>query len=282
MTSLEPDAGYEQRLSSDVAGSVDAMLGRNPEAVSLAALFGALPGYWPPDVLRVLDDLVFEGGGRSARSTAAASAAAAIRADVDNDSDRGDPVRHLLPVPHPLDADWRFATPARERLLTRAADAAPGACVLLGTPTIFAHACGQLDLREVLLVDRSAVTIRAAQTLAEGHTLLRAVQTDLGTGNAGLVPGRAGVVVADPPWYRPEQAAFLRTAARALRPGGTLLMAASPAGSRPSAPTDRDVLLSDAEACAFELEEVLPSALPYSSPPFERAALARPTDRSRA
>ena len=60
MTSLEPDAGYEQRLSSDVAGSVDAMLGRNPEAVSLAALFGALPGYWPPDVLRVLDDLGIE------------------------------------------------------------------------------------------------------------------------------------------------------------------------------------------------------------------------------
>lgn len=177
-------------------------------------------------------------------------------------------------MPHPLDADWRFAPAARERLLERAS-AAGGPLVLLGTPTLFAHGCGQLDLRELVLVDRGRATVDAARALADGRALLRAVRADVTTDAAldALGPATAHVVVADPPWYRPEQVGFLAAAARTLRPGGALLLAASPRGTRPAAPDDRRLLVSDAALAGLDLVEEEPGLLPYTSPPFERAAL---------
>lgn len=270
------DVSYPRRVERDVAAALDDPAQEpGPNGPDLAGLFARLPGYWPPDVLAALDRLA-AGTRATARATAAGVLARRLRTGTGDDPDYGDQVRLMLPVPHPLDADWRFAAQARERLLERAAFAAPGGCVLLGTPTLFAHVCGQLDLREIVLVDRSAETVKAAWRLADGHDLLRVVRADLSSpGNHGsLAAGTAGIVVADPPWYKPEQAGFLRAAARVLAPGGTLLMAASPTGSRPTGPADRDELLRDAAACGLRLEESAPSDLPYSSPPFERAALA--------
>ena len=270
--------GYPCRVERDVAAVLDDPDQEpGPDGPDPAGLFARLPGYWPLDVLAALDRRA--AGAAGARATAAGVLARRLRTGTGDDPDHGDQVRLMLPVPHPLDADWRFAAQARERLLERAAAAAPGGCVLLGTPTLFAHVCGQLDLRGIVLVDRSAETVKAARRLADGHELLRVVQADLSYpgGHGGLAAGTAGtagVVVADPPWYKPEQAGFLRAAARALAPGGTLLMAASPTGSRPTGQADRDELLRDAAACGLRLEEIAPSELPYSSPPFERAALA--------
>jgi len=277
---------YELRLRAHVAQSLAALPGGAQYAeLLLSELFATLPGYWPADVLAALDEVARVPGPTAAPARGIADA---LRRGPAADPDLGDPMRLLLPVPHPLDADWRFAPAARERLLEQASASAPGACVLLGTPTLFPHSCAQPDRRAIVLVDRSPATVDAARALVHGHDLLRVVRTDLVKDGAGVEAGEAGVVVADPPWYRPEQQAFLRAAARALHPDGTLLMAASPAGSRPTAPQDRELLLADAEANGLRLLDAEPGALHYTSSPFERAALTAagapgtPTDWRRA
>lgn len=278
------DRSYEDRLLDDTSAALMALGGDHADA---RTLFGYLPGYWPVDVLQRLDSLATTMDQGSAML--AKRIARELRGPEADDPDYGDPLRRLLPVPHPLDADWRFTADARNLLLDRAADAASGACILLGTPTLFVHSTGQLDMREVLLVDRSAATVAAAREFAEGHSLLRVFQADLADWRPDpAAEGQASVVVADPPWYRPEQTSFLRAASRALRPGGLLLMAASPLGTRPAAPRDRQLLLDDAEAYGLRLRETEFSLLPYTSSPFERFALeaagvaGTPTDWRRA
>ena len=248
-----------------------AALDAGPDADPVA-LFQRLPGYWPPDVVSRLDEAAGSGG---PGARAAAALAAAVRSGPAADPDHGDPVRLHLPVPHPLDSDWRFAHAARQRLLEQASAEADGPLVLLGTPTLFAHCCMQLDLRKIVLVDRGRRTVEAARSLAAGHGLLGAHRADLTDPASvrGLFRGDAQVVVADPPWYRPEQLGFLVGAAAALRPGGTLLLATSPAGTRSAAEADRQRLLQDADHCGLRLTEAEPGALRYTSSPFERAAL---------
>jgi hypothetical protein len=133
----ERDIAHEARTR----GSVAAVL-KDARAVGarfdLSTVFACLPGYWPPDVLAQLD-LVAQGHDPPSR-VRASQIAAALRSGPTSDPDQGDPTRLLLPVPHPLDGDWRFTAAARQYLLERASDCANGACVLLGTPSLFAHA----------------------------------------------------------------------------------------------------------------------------------------------
>jgi hypothetical protein len=104
--------------------------------------------------------------------------------------------------------------------------------------------------------------------------LLSVVHADLTLAGHNFGIGTATVVVADPPWYRREEVGFLRAASVALGCGGVLFLAASPIGTRPAAPQDRVRLLEDADRQGLCLVEEASGVLPYTSSPFERAALA--------
>lgn len=271
----ETEIAYESRMRADIA-TILADVTASGAPIDLSAFFARLPGYWPPDVLSQLDSAAI--GNDPAIRARAAEIAAKLRTGPVSDPDQGDPTRIMLPVPHPLDADWRFTAAAREHLLESASACASGACVLLGTPSLFAHACDQLDLREVVLVDHSQATVAAARSFARHHALLSVVRADLTVAGHshghGFGIGPASVVVADPPWYRREQVGFLRAASVALGRGGVLLLAAPPAGTRSVASHDRVRLLEDADAQGLRLVEEVPGALSYTSSPFERAAVA--------
>jgi len=244
-------------------------LRRNPN-VDLTDLLHALPGYWPSGVVQDLRRIE-----RSASYEAAAARRALTQlAHPARDPDIGDEVRRLLPVPHALDADWRFTVRTRELLLDIAESHSPRQeTLLLGTPSIFAHMCAQLDMRAAVLVDANRAIVEAANRLAEGHALLRAQEADLLAGaDIGLAP-IFDTVIADPPWYFAEHRSFLDAASALLVPDGAILMAAAPRGTRPGAEVDREELLAHAVAAGFDPVDTIPGVLEYTSSPFERAAL---------
>lgn len=267
---------FARNLDRDVAG-VLATLTRSTDKTAdkptLTDLFSSLPGYWPAAVDEALQRLDHE---HCSLGQTASRLRREIRQPHADDPDFADPVRRQLPVPHPHDADWRFAPRTRALLLERASSHAARDVVLLGAPTLFAHACHELDLRRVTLLDRNPAVVQAANGLASGHTRLTARHADLirREATAGLDGLTADVVIADPPWYRPEQRAFLRAAGQLLNPGGALMLAALPSGSRAAWRADRETLLEDAARCGFQLVSTEDGMLSYSSPPFERAALA--------
>lgn len=236
----------------------------------LTLFLHALPGYWPVDVVADLKRLAV----LTPECAGPASRLLSQLARATPDPDVGDEVRRVLPVPHPLDADWRFTVRTRERLLDIASSLSPRReTLLLGTPSIFAHMCSQLDLRAAVLIDGNRATVDAANRLASDHALLRAQHADLLAGvKIGLKPV-FDTVIADPPWYFAEHRSFLDAASALLVPGGLVLMAAAPRGTRPSAEDDRVELVVHAIDAGFDLVDTLAGELEYTSSPFERAAL---------
>jgi hypothetical protein len=133
--------------------------------------------------------------------------------------------------------------------------------------------CSQLDLRAAVLVDANRATIEAAKRLADGHELLSAHHADLLAGIYNAFEPVFDTVIADPPWYFAEHRAFLDTSSALLVPGGVVLMAAAPRGTRPGADADRAELLAHALEAGFDLMLAMDGELEYTSSPFERAAL---------
>lgn len=251
----------------------------------LSPFLQALPGYWP---VGVIEDLGEIGSAESELSSLAGSLLSSLELSA-VDPDLGDEVRRALPVPHPLDADWRFTVRTRELLLEIADEHSPRReTLLLGTPSLFAHMCAQLDLRAAVLIDTNLATVVSANRLSEGHDLLRAQCADLmNSPDVHLAP-IFDTVIADPPWYFAEHRSFLDMASALLLPGGVVLMAAAPSGTRPSADADRAQLHEHADAAGFDVVETLWGSVGYTSSPFERAALRAcglpsiPTDWRRA
>ena len=258
-------SAFQQARFADVVREL-----RRGSGPNLCELLHALPGYWPAGVVEDLEQIALAVPDLSQQ-------ASQILTDLDvsaKDPDSGDEVRRLLPVPHLLDADWRFTIRTRELLLEIAESHSPRReTLLLGTPSIFVHMCSQLDLRGAVLIDASPATIEAAKSLSAGHARLRAQQADLLSGvNIGLPP-EFDTVIADPPWYFAEHRAFLDAASSLLALGGVALMAAAPRGTRPDALNDRAELLAHAEAAGFDLIDTHWGGVEYTSSPFERAAL---------
>src|SRR6202162_4734223 len=96
-----------------------------------------------------------------------------------------------LPVPHPLDGDWRLEVPTRKDMCRRLRAASlTGEILLLGVPTIFREIVS--EGARVTLVDANT---RLATSLMGGRFIIGDV-SDL----APVVPACASVF-ADPPWY---------------------------------------------------------------------------------
>lgn len=251
------------------AADVGLALRQNPN-VDLTDLLHALPGYWPVGVIQDLHQIE-----RSASDQAVAARRALSQlAYPARDPDLGDEVRRILPVPHPLDADWRFTAHTRELLLDIADSYSPRReTLLLGTPSLFAHMCAQLDVRAAVLVDVNSATVEAARQLADGHVLLGVQQADLLAGPDIGLGAIFDTVIADPPWYFAEHRSFLDAASALLTPDGVILMAAAPRGTRPGAEADREQLSAHGDDAGFDLADTIPGVLEYTSSPFERSAL---------
>lgn len=253
------EADFRRWLERKVAVLRAKGVDRLPEMVS------QLPGVYPTEVRDALGRLEMSWRSRE-------SPAGGIR--VRREASRGFTAGShglRLPLPHPLDYDWRFAPAATRHLLERMTEVVPaGARVcLLGAPTVFAEGLTHRVDRELFLVDATRATVsRLARVAQPGRLFLR----DLLREDPPLLS--APLVIADPPWYEEHMLAFLWAARQVVCKDGLILMSVPPAGTRPGVETDLATVLSWAGELGCELKGVEGGLLPYLSPPFERNALA--------
>jgi hypothetical protein len=225
-----------------------------PECPSFDALVRTLPGVYPTEVLTTLDRLGASGqleGTQVMRLLARQGSFADIYAGT-------------LPVPHPLDFDWRFSRSTQEYLASSSIEAADGqSIVLLGTPTLFEPIRKQRRSTVVLIDSGSHVL-----PLATDQNLIC-----LDVAQDELPEIQAGVLVMDPPWYREQFLAFLWAAAKLTSVGGEVWTTFPGLGTRPDIEQERRELIAYASSIGLRMVDFRERVLRYDSPPFERAAL---------
>jgi hypothetical protein len=234
-------------------------------ATSFATLLHRLPAVYPTELLASLDRL-------TASATLGPGLVAAVRQEAAAKCGGAIEGRSLLPLPHPLDFEWRFTPDAARWLLNRAADMTPpgGNLLLFGTPGLAAEALTlPIDRRLAFLAENNSVTDRVdALNRATGSPLAIAYCS------GGLPRESADAVLLDPPWYLDFVRPMLTAASYACRPRGVVLISLPSDGARPSAEDDRRAAIAFAGRLGLDLIEHCPLAISYETPFFERNALA--------
>ena len=253
MTGLMQAAGIGEPAAWNA--EVDAWVAQAiPRVVTFEDLVRALPGVTPEDALRGLRRV---GGARAASLEA--------DAEVDRSPSGVDQCRGL-PLPHPLDSEFRFDKPtARGLARSLLAATAPGEEILLvGTPTValeLASICSDRLVRFVGPEDSVSAAVAAA--FSDGRLAL-------GEGSAGT----AAAALADPPWYVGPFGDMLWACSRGCRAGVPVWAVLPPVGARPGARSDRAEFLRMAAAMGLwgdaNFERVR-----YRTPLFELAAMER-------
>lgn len=178
----------------------------------------------------------------------------------------------LLPLPHPLDYEWRFSAETRQALLAAALDLTRNgeSIFLYGTPGLaYAAILRPLPDRKVLFVSPDTAVTRRLLRLneAKGNPISIAI-------GRSLEKESASAILVDPPWYPDYLNSMLHSAALACRFDGVILASLPPIGIRPGVVEERDALERFAEEQGLERVTLDPLALSYQTPFFEENALA--------
>jgi hypothetical protein len=226
-------------------------------------LLAELGSVYPAVLLAALERLACRGE-IPASIAEAALAAARCRLDL-----LAPPTQSLpLPVPHPLDFDWRFSAAAVQFLMEEVRQWG-GPLVCLGAPSLFRSVARQSDGFEAYLIDANpAVVTQLASPLRPASTILADLAVDR------LPDLEAGSIVADPPWYPEYIHLFLSVARSLCSDKSRIWISVPPVGTRPGIEAEREELLrSGGESLGLMLTGDYPGALIYTTPPFERNAL---------
>jgi hypothetical protein len=175
-----------------------------------------------------------------------------------------------LPIPHPLDYDWRFSDIAIKRLLGECLKLTdPGETVaLLGTPSVLRTSIEENFPRRMILLDANQKLINSFPSSVPGAQTEKCnLLTD------PLPPIEVDAVIADPPWYEEHLHGFVWAATQLCREGGHVIISIPPIGTRPSIEQDRVALFDFANELGLTLLRLEPAVLPYISPSFEINAL---------
>ena len=225
-----------------------------PDAADFATLLEQLPGISPPDALRALREIRDSNPAITNLIVSALDRAATPGLD----QGRG------LPLPHPLDMEWRFSTDTVSALLEQLLDASKenDAILLLGVPSVAAAASRSSARREFQVVGENNVICRALEMSTEGDS--RFVHGSVGT-------RLATAALVDPPWYLDAYVDMLTTCSARCAIGATVLLVLPPIGVRPAAKADQAKMIEAAAAAG--LEPIQASArVTYRTPLFELAA----------
>jgi hypothetical protein len=249
------DTGFEESVDRWILAALHA-----DRIGNLDDLVCHLPGVYPTDVRAAVNRLETCGRLPVATARRLRRRAQAVSSPATAD--------WQLPVPHPLDFDWRFSTGALERLVAECEQLAGGEqVVLLGAPTVM---CALRERSRVpaLLLDANPGVVGSFPP--DPNYLVRKCDFRLDE----LPNVTARVIVLDPPWYRDHERLFLWAASRLSRSGTTVLVSMPAEGTRPGVAKETEAALQSAGRWGLEVRWREPGALAYLSPPFERNALA--------
>lgn len=175
-----------------------------------------------------------------------------------------------LPVPHPLDFEWRFTEVASRHILVRCSQLVNDneLITLLGTPSLFRTAIEENYSGKVVFVgDNTIVSESLSQAVTDHEVLCCNVINDT------QPPLLSSVVVLDPPWYEDYIYPFLWMATQCCKINGHILISLPAEGTRPGTKHEWAVILKWAKTLGLSFIRREVSALPYSSPFFEQNAL---------
>jgi len=180
--------------------------------------------------------------------------------------------RDGLPVPHPLDFDWRFSGEAVDQICGEAAllSRHRGHVGVVGAPTVALELARSGGHERIVVFDINPGVVAALRRLGDA---VLAVRSDVLTDKPPRA--RLDVVVTDPPWYFDELCSSLRFCRATCRSGGFVLASIPPLGTRPGIAEERARLLEFSGRIGLELVGIDPARLTYRSPPFEQNALRR-------
>lgn len=168
------------------------------------------------------------------------------------------------PEANPVDFDWRFDDRTAKKLAQLLAGNSNREVLCVGAPTVYDAIIKNGG--KAFLIDRNPLL---AQTLAAGTFLI----DDLSANDCAHLTQRFDVALIDPPWYPEAYDLWLSRTLPLLRSRAELFVVVFRRYTRPSAPQQRERLLTRLERIGrlsfLDVEAV------YSTPPFEQAVLTR-------
>lgn len=243
------ESEYLLWIETSIQRGLDAGLSHFSELVE------RLSGASPLDVLAALNSPPFR---RDARAIAFRDEAARPISRTASSYGQG------LPLPHPLDAEWRFTEGTAHTLLELllSATSLGDSVLLLGTPTVALAALELPNDRHFHVVGDGNVVSSALWQLARGDPRMSRKATQEG----------AMAAVVDPPWYMRAYEAMLTSVSLLCRPSALVLVSVPPVGTRPGVIEERQDLIQLAASKGLIHVDERPRALNYQTPLFERAA----------
>jgi hypothetical protein len=171
--------------------------------------------------------------------------------------------RECIPELHPLDFEWYFTQDCAASLADMLCSRGTG-MLCLGTPTVAVEA--QRRGQTVALVDRSPHVAQRFPILKQVFQL-----HVMDVHRAERMLGNYDVVVFDAPWYIGDTSDWLSVAGRLAKTGGVIAFSLFPPLVRPTAASERDLLLT--LAARIGAVTLLEGAVAYETPLFESEAL---------
>ena len=262
---MKPKSKIEQRAAFQAFVDRSILAAVSAGTTSFDALLCSLPSIYPTELLASVNRLSDSG---------AINPATVVSAHHEASTRRFEPPdgRSLLPLPHPLDFEWRFTPDAARDLLNALSSltAADDDVLLFGTPGLAAEALSLPTNRRLAFLGEDNVVTRRLIALNDVTDSPMSVAFC----SAGVPVNSANAIVLDPPWYIDFIRPMLAAASAACRRDGFVLVSLPPVGTRPSAHTDHETLVRFAARIGLDLVDELPLALVYDTPFFEANALA--------
>src|SRR5216684_6215562 len=154
---------YNQKVDRWVYGSV------TRGVTTLNSLLASLPGVYPSVVRDSLARLLKAGKLTNVNSVIASHAPNGIRSSLELCPSLSHAI--ALPIPHPLDYDWRFADSAVRYLLDRSLEltTADETIALLGAPTVLRNGLESSFPRRLVLLDSNPEVVARLAAASSGN-----------------------------------------------------------------------------------------------------------------